>query len=342
MKRTTTFLVCIFGAVFPGPFASGEVADEYLLKLPLGLQQEALYLPPENPLTAEKIALGKQLFFDRRLSRDRSLSCASCHNPRFGFADGQPVSIGIGGQKGSRNAPTIINRAFSKEQFLDGRAADLEDQVKGPMVNPLEMGFTHEEVVRRLREIKGYRDQFERVFGSADIEIDQIAQAIAAFERTVLSGNSPFDRYAAGDTTALSPAARRGFALFRGETNCFRCHVGFNFTDENFRNIGVGMDRQEPDPGRFAVTRQERDRGAFKTPTLRDIALTAPYFHDASARTLEDVVEWYDRGGMPNPNLAPEIKPLGLTIREKADLVEFMKALTGEIALEVMAPALPQ
>ena len=342
MKRTTVMIACILIGVCLGVAARGVFADEYTLKLPLGLQEEALYLPPENPLTPEKIALGKQLYFDQRLSRDNTVACASCHNPRFGYADGQPVSTGLEGQKGGRSAPTIVNRAFSKEQFWDGRAADLEDQAKGPIANPIEMGFTHVEVVKRLSGIKGYRDQFKKVFGTEDVTIDHVAQAIAAFERTVLSGNSPFDRFEAGDTTALSPAAQRGLALFRGKTNCFRCHAGFNFTDESYRNIGVGMDQPKPDLGRFEVTGREEDRGAFKTSTLRDIALTAPYLHDGSAQTLEDVVEFYDRGGIKNPQLAPEIKPLGLTAQEKADLVEFMKALTGEIALEVLAPELPQ
>ena len=240
------------------------------------------------------------------------MACASCHNPRFGFTDGQSVPTGI------------------------------EDQAVKPMAHPDEMGFTHDGVVERLRGINGYREQFEKIFGTGGIAIDHVAQSIAAFERTVLSGNSSFDRFAAGETTALSPAARRGHALFWGNARCFRCHVGFNFTDESYHNIGVGMDQPEPDLGRFEVTRREQDRGAFKTPTLRDIALTTPYFHDGSTRTLEDVVEWYDKGGMDNPQLDPKIKSLGLTARGKADLVEFLKALTGESALEFPAPELPQ
>lgn len=319
-----------------------SAAGEYKLKLPLGLQEDALYIPLDNPLTLEKIALGKQLYFDKRLSRDNTVACASCHNPRFGFTDGQPVSTGIRGQKGGRSAPTTINRAFSKEQFWDGRAADLEAQAKGPIAAPIEMGFTHDEVVKRLRGIKGYREQFKKVFGTEAFTIDHAAKAIAAFERTILSGNSPFDRFEAGDKAALSPAAQRGLALFRGKASCVRCHAGFNFTDESYHNIGIGMDKPKPDLGRFDLTKREEDRAAFKTPTLRDIVFTGPYFHDGSARTLEEVVEFYNHGGIKNPQLSEEIKPLRLTAGEKADLVEFMWALTGEIALEVLAPELPQ
>jgi|SRR5215510_973750 len=328
-KGVTWYIVY---AVLSG--AGLATADEYKVKLPLGLQEEALYVPEDNPLTEEKVALGKQLYFDKRLSIDNTVACASCHNPRFGFTDGKPVSTGIKGQKGGRSAPTTINRAFSKEQFWDGRAASLEDQAKGPIANPIEMGFTPEGVVKRLRGIKGYGDQFQKVFGTADFTIDHVAKAIAAYERTILSGNSPFDKYQAGDKTALSEAAQRGLALFNGKANCFRCHTGFNFTDEGFRNIGVGWDsgkKEFTDTAHYQVTKKEGDKGAFKTPTLRNIAQTAPYMHDGSKKTLEDVVEYYGRGGTPNPYLAAEVKPLNLTVSEKKDLVAFLRSLTGEI-----------
>lgn len=196
------------------------------------------------------------------------------------------------------------------------------------------MGFTHEGVVKRLKGIKGYRDQFKKVFGTEDLTIDHVAMAIASYERTILSGNSPFDKYQAGDKTALSEAAQRGLALFNGKANCFRCHTGFNFTDEGFHNIGVGWDSEKKefkDTGRYQVTKEQGDKGAFKTPTLRNIAQTAPYMHDGSEKTLEDVVEYYDRGGTPNPYLAAEVKPLNLTAEEKKDLVAFLRSLTGEI-----------
>ena len=350
MIRRTLTIFFILAGTFWGTMAlfGGEGVlvktdeDSYELILPLGLEEEALYIPSDNPLTPEKVALGKQLFFDKRLSLNNSVACASCHNPRFGFTDGQPVSIGIKGGKGKRSAPTIVNRVFSLEQFWDGGADDLEAQALGPVTNPLEMGFTHEGVVVRLRGIKGYRERFNKVFSSPELTIEHVGKAIAAFERTVLSGNSPFDRFEAGNTTAMSQGAQRGLDLFRDKAKCDQCHSGFNFTDEDYHNIGMGMDRADPDLGRYLITNREADRGAFKTPTLREVATNAPYFHDGSAKTLEEVVEFYDKGGIRNPQLSNKIKPLGLTQREKTNLVEFMMALTGEIPLEVLAPELPE
>ncbi len=336
--------ISVVGAILLAALAVQPVgaAGEYKLKVPLGLEDQKPYIPPDNPLTSEKIALGKQLYYDKRLSLDKTVACASCHSPSFGFTDGQPVATGIRGQKGGRSAPTIINRVFSKEQFWDGRAADLEAQAKGPIAAPIEMGFTHEGVIKRLRGIKGYREQFKKVFGTEDFTIDHVAKAIASFERTVISGNSPFDKFEAGDRTALSAAAQRGLTLFRGKAKCVVCHSGSNFTDEKYHNLGVGMDKPKQDVGRFAVTKRKADRGAFKTATLRDAALSAPYFHDGNARTLEEVVDYYNKGGTKNPHLDKLIEPLGLTAREKADLVAFMQALTGEIALEALGPELPQ
>ncbi len=312
----------------------------YRPKIPLGLEQLPVHIPPENPLTPEKVSLGKQLYFDPRLSADNTVACASCHSPRFGFTDGAPVSTGVGGQKGGRSAPTIINRIFSTAQFWDGRAASLEEQAVGPIANQIEMGMTHELAVERIRGIPDYRRLFAQVFGTDEITIDHIGKAIAAYERTVISGNSPFDRFVAGERDALSPRAQQGLALFNGKARCAQCHTGANFTDEKFHNIGVGMDRPNPDWGRYEVTKREQDKGAFKTPTLRDVALTAPYFHDGSAATLRDVVEHYDRGGTPNPYLSPLMSPLGLTEEEKEALVEFQRALTGEMSLQVLGPAL--
>ncbi len=340
MRRQAAVIGFVFGSVVllvgEGARAEGEVA----LKLPLGLQEESLYIPSDNPLTAEKIDLGRLLYFDKRLSTDNTVSCASCHHPRFGCGDGQPVSTGVREQKGARSAPTTINRAFSKEQFWDGRAADLEEQAKGPIANPIEMGFTHDGVVARLKGIRGYRERFEKVFGTENLTIDRVAQAIAAYERTILSGNSPYDRFQAGDKSALSAPAQRGLALFEGKASCVRCHTGFNFTDEGFHNLGVGWETKKKelrDTGRFQVTKEEKDKGAFKTPTLRNITETAPYMHDGSQKTLEEVVEYYNKGGESNPFLDPQMKPLGLTAEEKKDLIEFLRALTGEIAADATA-----
>ena len=314
--------------------------EKFELKIPLGLDAEAQYIPENNPLTAEKVELGRKLYFDKRLSADNSVSCATCHSPKFGFTDGSPVSTGINGQKGGRSAPTVVNRLFSKEQFWDGRAEDLEAQALGPVENPIEMGNTLEACVKKLNAIEGYRKEFQKVFGT-EVTADGIAKAIASFERTVISGNSPFDRFKAGEENALSESARRGLELFEGKANCVTCHVGFNFTDEGYRNIGVGMDKEAPDSGRFDVTKEETDRGAFKTPTLREIASTAPYMHDGSERTLLDVINFYDKGGITNPYLSTDIKPLKLTDEEKADLVAFMESLTGEMG-EFEEPTLPE
>jgi cytochrome c peroxidase len=306
----------------------------------LGLQEEAAYIPPDNPLTAEKIELGRQLYFDGRLSADGTVSCATCHAPDKGFSDNRPTSIGIKGQVGGRNAPVAINRLFSQEQFWDGRAASLEDQALGPIQNPIEMGNTLKKMVATLNGIEWYRKLFRRVFGT-DVTAAGVAKAIAAFERSLVCGNSAFDRYEDGDDAALSEREQRGLDLFREKANCVRCHTGFAFTDERYHNIGVGMDKPKPDLGRYKITKKVSDKGAFKTPTLRNIAASAPYLHDGSARTLEDVIEFYDKGGVKNPHLSNEIKPLKLTSKEKTDLVEFLKSLSCP-DLQVAAPALPK
>jgi len=323
-----------------GGFLSRSVAQgPYKLKLPLGLQEEAAYIPPDNPLTIEKIELGRQLYFDGRLSADGTVSCATCHASDKGFSDGRPTSVGIRGQVGERNAPVVFNRLFSREQFWDGRAASLEEQALGPIQNPIEMGNTLDGAVATLSAIPGYRKQFKQVFGT-DVTAAGVAKAIAAFERTLLCGNTAFDRYEDGDDSALSESEQRGLELFQGRANCLRCHTGFAFTDERYHNIGVGVDTPNPDPGRYKITKKESDKGAFKTPTLRDIAASGPYFHDGSAQTLEDVVEFYDKGGIKNPNLSTDMKRLLLTTPEKADLVAFLKSLSCP-DLKVAAPVLP-
>ncbi len=308
------------------------LADEHFqLEAPLGIDVEALLIPEDNPLSAAKIELGKMLYFDGRLSADGTISCATCHDPTKGFTDQAAVSTGIDGQKGGRSAPTVINTGFIHFQFWDGRAPSLEEQAKGPIENPIEMGTTHEAVVEKLSKVEGYKPLFNAAFGSEEVTIDRIAMAIASFERTVLSGNSAWDRYVYNrDESALSESARRGLELFEGKALCTRCHVGFNLTDSLFHNLGVGMDAEEPDLGRYVVTKQEKDKGAFKTPTLRDISKTAPYMHDGSVATLEEVIELYDRGGEPNEWLDPKMEKLGLTDQEKADLLAFMLSLDGD------------
>ncbi|OHB91179.1 MAG: cytochrome-c peroxidase [Planctomycetes bacterium RIFCSPHIGHO2_02_FULL_52_58] len=317
-------------------FFSAHAEEVYEIKGPLGLPD--LETPDDNPQTPEKVALGRKLYFDTRLSADDTISCATCHDPTKGFADGEPVSTGIKGQKGGRNAPSVLNAAYYRIQFWDGRAPSLEEQAKGPIVNPIEMGMpSHQAVVEKLRGIRGYQEAFQKVFGKEGITIDNIAIAIASFERTILAGNSPFDRYFfKGDKDAMSQSAIRGMEVFKEKGKCTLCHPFTPdkalFTDNGFHNIGVGMDKPNPDLGRYSVVegagKTEGLRGAFKTPTLRNVTLTAPYMHDGSQKTLEEAVDFYDKGGHPNPYLDPQIKPLNLTGQEKSDLVEFMKSLT--------------
>jgi len=293
--------------------------------------------PPGNAFKPAKAELGRLLFFDVRLSADGSVSCASCHRPEHAFADPRPVSVGVGGRKGKRNAPTVLNRAFGSRQFWDGRADSLEAQAAGPLLNPLEMANTEAALVRRLTSIKGYGPLFQQAFGDAEITLARITQAIATFERTLLSGDAPFDRFQAGEQEALSASARRGKDLFFGRARCALCHSGRNFTNEDFANISAGR-ADDPDEGRFGITFVRSDWRLFKVPTLRDVALTAPYFHDGSAATLEEVIDFYDRGGVVAENKDYRIRPLRLTADEKRDLLEFLRSLTGASWRQARAP----
>lgn len=315
-------------AAQPELFKSGD----FSMTLPLGLQAGAAYVPDDNPMSAAKVDLGRLLYFDKRLSKDMTISCASCHNPFHGFTDPARTSFGVGFKVGVRNSPTVINRLFSAEQFWDGRAADLEHQAHGPLTNPVEMAMgSSDDVVGRVRGVKGYAPLFKNAFGDETIDLDRIGKAIASYERTVVSGDSPFDRWQAGDKDAMSPSAVRGMGLFNGKANCLRCHAGFNFTDESYQNIGVGQNKPNPDLGRYDQTKKDEDRGKFKTPTLRNVAQTAPYMHDGSEETLEAVIDFYDKGGIGSPNLSKEIKPLNLTAQDKRDLLAFLAALTGAV-----------
>jgi cytochrome c peroxidase len=298
--------------------------------------------PTNNPPSDAKIALGKQLYFDPRMSLDSTISCASCHDPKKGWSNGDAVATGVNSLKGGRSAPTIINSAYGKLQFWDGRAAHLEEQALGPIQNPIEMTMTLDKVVERLGAIPGYKQQFQDVFGT-DVTSEGIALAIAAYERTILSGDAPYDRFKAGDTSALSESAQRGLKLFTGKGHCSACHAGPNFTDNAFHNLGVNITKEKPDLGRSEISNLEGDRGAFKTPTLREIARTAPYMHDGSLATLEDVVEYYNKGCTPNPQLDEELFPLKLTAEEKADLVQFLKeGLASDSYPDHTPPELPK
>jgi cytochrome c peroxidase len=281
---------------------------------PLGLD---LYrpVPESNPLTAEKVALGRRLFFDKRLSRDGTVACSTCHNPKKAFTDGRPVAVGIEGQKGPRNVPTLVNRVYGKTFFLDGRAPTLEKQAIEPILNPIEMGLTLPQIQART-----------------GLAPEEVARAIASYVRTILDGNSPYDRYANGDVKALSAEQKLGLAVFRGKGHCTTCHAGPNLTDEAFHNTGIAWrEGVLHDPGRFTVSEKPEDRGAFKVPTLREVARTAPYMHDGSLASLEDVVEYYDRGGNANPGLDEDLRPLHLSAEEKRALVAFLRSLSGSI-----------
>jgi cytochrome c peroxidase len=272
-------------------------------------------VPEDNPVTRQRVVLGRKLFFDRRLSRDNSLSCATCHDPKRGFSDGRAKARGIGNAEGARSSPALINRGYGSSFFWDGRAATLEQQVLEPIVNPNELGLSLLAIPLR-----------------AGLEPSEVAAALATYVRTIRSGASRFDRFTSGEATALTPVELDGLNLFRGKANCVSCHVGPNFSDEQFHNTGVAWrDGAFMDEGRFKVGGRAGDRGAFKTPTLREVARTAPYMHDGSLNTLQAVVGFYADGGRPNPYLDREIRPVRLTDREKAALVAFLVSLSGEV-----------
>ena len=292
-------------------------------------------------MTAEKIELGKLLYFDKRLSKDKTIACFTCHDPTKGWAEHTPTSTGIDGQVGGRNSPTVINAAYATSQFWDGRMETLEQQALGPIENPIEMGHTLPDLVKELNEIAGYKERFQKVFRT-DVTADGIAKAIAAFERTVLSGNSPYDQFKAGDEKALNDAQKRGMELFES-AGCDTCHAPPLFSNYRFYNAGVGMDKEKPDEGRKDFTKKDGDLGKFRVVPLRDVAKTAPYFHSGSAATLEDAVALMATGGLDNPNLSGMLKAVAeekLTDDDQKAIVEFLKALSGETPV-VEPPELP-
>ena len=292
-----------------------------VIAVPLGLD---LYIPaPEdNPLTPARVEAGRRLFHDRRLSRDQSLACASCHDPKRAFSTAKPLSVGVFGRQGRRNVPALINRGYGKLFFWDGRVTSLEEQVLKPIQDPYEMDMTLAEASTRV-----------------GLSADDISRSLASYVRSILSGDTPFDRFVHGDQRALSAEQRTGLMIFRTKGNCIACHVGSNFTDERLHNTGIawrpsggpGAAGRYLDDGHFAVSGAEEHRGRFKTPTLREVDRTSPYMHDGSKATLEDVVNFYDDGGRPNPNLDIEIRPLGLTVDEKRALVSFLLSLSGQV-----------
>jgi cytochrome c peroxidase len=301
--------------------------------VPAGLP--ALPVPDDNPMTPEKIELGKLLYFDKRLSKDKTIACVTCHDPTKGWAEHTPTSTGIDGQVGGRNSPTVVNAAYATSQFWDGRMETLEQQALGPIENPIEMGHKLPDLVKELNEIAGYKERFQKVF-QTDVTADGIAKAIAAFERTVLSGNSPYDK------KALNDIQKRGMELFES-AGCDTCHAPPLFSNYRFYNAGVGMDKEKPDEGRKDFTKKDGDLGKFRVVALRDVAKTAPYFHDGSVATLEDAVALMAKGGLANPNLSGMLKGVAeakLSADDQKAIVEFLKALSGETPM-VEPPKLP-
>jgi cytochrome c peroxidase len=379
MKRTSAVKLAIVGVLAVLMPALVRASDSnagsstFEIKMPLGIPIElwTYFVPNDNPVTAAKVELGRKLFFDARLSADGKVSCASCHDPGRAFTDGRKVAEGIGGRLGTRNSPTLLNSMFSTGQFWDGRAGTLEEQAKMPLTNMDEMGNASlDEVRAKIAAVPEYVKGFQQVFGGP-VTVDGFAKAVAAFERTLVSGDSPLDRYLAGDLNALSESARSGLILFRTKARCGVCHV-FNqnfaafatfpfFTDGIYRNTGVAVNftgfnalarramaaaRDESgdalaalskheragELGRFLTTGNTLDVGAFRTPSLRNVELTAPYFHDGSAATLADVVRFYVKGGNENPHRDWQLEAVPLTESEQRDVVEFLKALTSDDA----------
>ena len=316
--KAASLAAALLGATLPSRTLQAET-----LRVPLGLDA---YVPaPEsNPLTREKVELGRALFFFKGLSRDGTLSCGGCHLPEKAFTDGKPGAVGVRGQVSARRTPPILNRAWGKSFFWDGRAATLEDQVLQPILNPKEMDLKPDEIAPRVRADAPLNARMKAVFGREATNGD-IALALASYVRSILAGDSPYDRHVAGHRSALSDQQQLGLKLFRGKANCAACHVGTNLTDEQFHNTGTGWKDG-------ALADQGQSQGAFKTPSLRQTAQAAPYMHDGSLASLEEVIDFYDKGGRANPNLDSEMRELKLSVDEKRALVEFLKSLSGKVS----------
>lgn len=365
-RRMSLLVLCLAAAPALAADTGGAgTAKTKVPPLPPGVSPSlyALTVPPGREPTPEVVALGEKLFLDKRLSADDSVSCSTCHDPDKGFVDHKPVSEGVQKQKGQRNAPTVLNAMFNATQFWDGRAPSLEEQAKLPILNPVEMAQkSPDDVVRKVRGIPEYASAFQKLFGR-DVTYDDLAFAIASFERTQYAGNAPFDRFIQGDEKAIDESAKRGWALFNGKGRCTSCHAGNAvsplFSDQKFHNIGIAAHKQDfpslareglqvvrtgdekqidelalnskfSELGRFLVTKLENDVGAFKTPTLRNVLVTGPYMHDGSLDTLWDVMDHYNKGGVPNPYLDGGMQRLGLTEGEIDDMVAFLATLTSD------------
>jgi cytochrome c peroxidase len=298
---------------------------------------EAMTIPADNPLTPEKAALGRELFFDSRLSGDGSRSCYACHVCDKGLTDGLPKAVGAFNKQLPRSSPTLWNVGYYHEFYWDGRSKTLEDQAMAAWTKT-NMGAKADEIVKKLNAIEGYRAQFRKVFNT-DATAGAVVKALASFERTILSGDTAWDRWQAGDQSAVSDSAKNGWKVFQ-DAKCSQCHDGLLFTDQQYHNVGIGMDQKEPDTGRFVVTKKPEDTGAFKTPTLRDISKSAPYFHDGSVATLEEAVDLMLGGGKPNEHLDKKLQKHPIQKQQRDDLLAFLKSL--EVDCKLSKPPLPQ
>jgi cytochrome c peroxidase len=327
MRKKSAIITLILTAVFSNASANKDMSK--------WLRPSAVPQPANNKLTPARIALGKLLYFDKRLSKNNKISCATCHSPTRGWSDALPTSkaIGFEGREGPRNSPTILNAAYQKTQFWDGRAKSLEQQVLGPIQTNVEMNMPLKELIPKLHRIKGYYPLFDKAYPGKGITKDTLAKAIASFERTVVSTDSPFDKYAKGDKNAISAQAKRGFSLFKGKAHCTYCHDGFNFSDGSFQNIGLNDGKLHgKELGRYYLKRRAVLYGAFKTPTLRNVTKSYPYFHDGSVKTLQEATVICSQGGRYEHNVknrSSAMRNRHLTKKEINQIVAFMKSLTG-------------
>lgn len=358
-RRVFIFAVLLLGSIclamiayFPAHAQSAAsspvlpIGKPVQIKAPLGLPP--VPIPADNPPTEETIALGRRLYYDPSLSIDGTISCASCHAPQFAFSDNRPVSEGVDKKTGTRHAPTVINSAYYTLQFWDGRAPSLEEQAKGPIANPVEMAHSLDGVVKRLQADAKYPDLFKKAWGTDQISIEMVAKSIASFERTVIAGDSPFDRFFYGhDSRAMTLEAQRGLRIFMSpkKGNCAVCHTFGNdyslFMDNKFHNLGVGADTRGnlDDVGRYAVTKVDADLGCFKTPSLRNLANRGRYMHDGSFPSVKDALAHYIGGGNWNAHLDKEIHSLDvLTFDERDELVQFLDALNGKLPDNIGPP----
>ena len=314
--------------------------ESYFSDVPLGI--DWIIVPEDNPISDAKVELGKQLFFDVRLSGNRTVSCASCHNPNKGWADDRKFSPGAHGELTTHNVPSVVNVGLHRTFFWDGRAASLEEQALAPMTNPAEMDISLKDLELRLSQIDGYRKQFQAIFADG-VTAQNVAKCLATFQRTLVAGETTYDRFRGGHADALEGEIGRGSGIFFGKANCGNCHIAKVYTDHKFHNIGTGLDGGKQDPGLARRTGKEEDIGKFRTPLLRDLALTAPYFHDGSKATLEEVIDFYNEGGGKNTNLDPHIVPLKLTPEEKKALVTFLReGLRSNVYPQIEKPQLPE